>query len=258
MVMSEHEFDVEITRSGRRAADQAALAAAADRDVWHSAAEVLGERVYPTEAGAVRLRVEWPPYGEEPVVRLRVGVSDEREQQDARDLPAFLEVFFHEAFLLFNIAAPGSFGGVVAVSGGEYRVHEIALDARLFETAWVAAARDGGPVILPLAGVVAWYDSLGIGTRQIATDVVPRMLFHLLHLARGSEDEMMTIVRLADGHPLREALIRGTAPVVHPMHDETLDAKVEEIDWTEDADVAASAAVAELQARARDFRSDAS
>jgi len=249
--MNKQDFDAEITRNGRMAADRGALARTVDREAWDSAAEALRERIYQTDAGAVRVRAEWPPHDEEPSARLRIEVTDERERGEARDLPAFVELFFHEVFLLFNIAAPGSFSGVVAVSGGEYRVREIALHAPVFETAWVEAARNGGPATLPLAAVVAWYDSLGIGTQQVARAGVARTLFHLLHLARGAEDEVMTIVRLAGAPALREAVMGATAPVVHPMHDEALDPKVEAIDWTEAADHAASSVVADLQARVK-------
>lgn len=250
--MNTHHFNAEITRRERMAADHGALARAADRDVWNSAAEALRDRIYRTDAGMVRVRVEWPPHNIEPSIGLRIEVTDQREGGHAREIPSFVELFFHEAFLLFNIAVPGSFGGVIAASGREYRVHEIALDARIFETAWVAAVRDGGPVTLPLTAVVAWYDSLGIGTQQVARDGIAGTLFHLLHLARGPEDEVMTIVRLAGAHELRDAVIGAAAPVIHPMHDEVLDPQVEEIDWTEAADRAASTVVADLQSRVKD------
>ena len=42
-------------------------------------------------------------------------VVDERVNGDARDIPAFVELFFHDAFLVGNLARPGSFGGVIAV-----------------------------------------------------------------------------------------------------------------------------------------------
>lgn len=217
--MSEHHFDAEIMLTGR--------AAEADR-------ETLGERVYATEAGTVRVRAEWSaPTNGTPVIRVPLHVVDERANGDARDVPAFVELFFHDAFLLFNLAAPGSFGGTISVSGGAYRVHELTFDARLFEYAAASLAA------LPLSDVAAWYDSLQNGTSQLATTAVTKALFQLLHLARGAEDDDMAVIRLAQSAEalqvpvegvaaLRETILRGIAPVLHPMADDALDATLDD------------------------------
>lgn len=217
--MSEHHFDAEIMLSGR--------AAEADR-------EALGERVYATDAGTVRVRAEWSaPADGTPVIRVPLQVVDERANGDARDVPAFVELYFHDAFLLFNLAAPGSFGGVVSVSGGAYRVNELTFDARVFE--YVSASL----AALPLHDVAAWYDSLQNGTQQLATTGVTKALFHLLHLARGTEDDDMTVIRLAQSAEalqvpvealaaLRETILRGIAPVLHPMADDALDSTLDD------------------------------
>jgi hypothetical protein len=242
--MNEYHFDAEITLSGR--------AAEADR-------EELGERAYATGAGAVRVRAEWSAPNDVPVLRVPLHVVDERANGDARDVPAFVELFFHDAFLLFNLAAPGSFGGVISLSGGEYRLRELALDARVFESA--AAAKS-----LPLRDVVAWYDALRIGTSQIAATGVAKALFHLLHLARGPEDDQTSVLRLARAAealgvraetlaPLfahRDAIARGTAPVLHPMADDALDASVDSasLDWTAAVDDAAGVVIGALQSLA--------
>lgn len=266
--MTEQHYEAEITRTPRLAGNLESIAAAADRVVWASAAEALAERVYQTESGEVGVQADWTMVnGEAPSVRVPVVVLDERERPDARDLPAFIELFFHEAFLLFNIAVPGSFSGVIAPSGGELRINELALDARMFEQAWAAAVRGGRERIelLPLADVVVWYDSLGIGTEQIASNATTRVLFNLLHLARVPEGDPMAIVRLAEclealGLPsetlfaLRDAICRGGAPVFHPMFDDALDVRLEDesYDWTEIADDAARVIVSAIQQRVRE------
>jgi len=237
--MNEHHFDAEIMLSGR--------AVDAKR-------EALGERVYATDAGTVRVRAEWTAPDGAPVMRVPLRVVDERANGDARDIPAFVELFFHDAFLLFNLASPGSFSGIVSVSGGSYRVHEMALDARVFDYASASLAT------LPLRDVVAWYDSLQNGTRQLATDGVTKALFHLLHLARGPENDDMTVIRLAQSAEalalpaeelatLRDAIASGTAPVVHPMMDDALDPAIDAIDWTGVIDDAAARVIRELQSR---------
>jgi hypothetical protein len=241
--MNEYHFDTEITLSGR--------AAEVDR-------EELRERVYATGAGAVRVRAEWSPPNDAPVLRVPLRVVDERANGDARDIPAFVELFFHDVFLLFNIAAPGSFGGVISVSGGDYRVRELALDARVFESALAAKS-------LPLRDVIAWYDALQIGTSQLATTGVAKALFHLLNLARGPEDDETSVMRLAQASealaapaetltPLfarRDAVARGTSSVLHPMADDALDASVDaaSLDWTAVVDAAAGVIVGILQAQ---------
>ncbi len=243
---NEYHFDAEITLSGR--------AAEGNREIWRNAEAALRERVYATDAGAVRVRAEWSGPADVPAIRVPLHVADERANGDARDVPAFVELFFHDAFLLFNIAAPGSFGGTVSVSGGAYRVHELALDARVFESAANAKS-------LPLGDVVRWYDALQIGSRQLATSGVAKALFHLLHLARTAEDDEVSVIRLANAakalgnesleplFALRDAIARGTAPVVHPMHDDALDERVEDesLDWTAVVDDAAGVVVGTLQ-----------
>ncbi|HET8775880.1 MAG TPA: hypothetical protein VFP80_18930 [Thermoanaerobaculia bacterium] len=242
--MSEHHFDAEIMLSGR--------AAEADR-------ETLRERVYATDAGTVRVRAEWSaPANGTPVIRVPLHVVDERADGDARDIPAFVELFFHDAFLLFNLAAPGSFGGTISVSGGAYRVQELTFDARTFEYASASLAA------LPLSDVAAWYDSVRNGTNQIATTAVTKALFHLLHLARGAEDDDMTVIRLAQSADalqvpveslaaLRETILRGTAPVLHPMADDALDPAVDDdsLDWSDVIDDAAGRVIGALQSKVR-------
>jgi hypothetical protein len=267
--MTEQHFDAEITRTPRLVGNLESVAAAADQVVWTDAATALRKRVYRTESGAVAVRAGWGAVNAgEPALRIPLVVIDGREQPEPRDLPAFIELFFHDIFLLFNLAVPGSFSGVIAPSGGELRINELTLDAHLFEQAWAEAARGGGrePIEpLPLAEVVAWYDSLGIGTGQIASDATTKVLFHLLHLARVPEGDPLSVLRLAQClealglaserlFALRDAICRGGAPVVHPMFDDALDPRLEDesFDWTEAADEAAGLIVSALQTRARE------
>ncbi|HEY0141966.1 MAG TPA: hypothetical protein VGF48_13790 [Thermoanaerobaculia bacterium] len=215
--------------------------------------EVVRERVY----GGVRVTAEWPRELVAPEMRLAIDVAGEL---DFRDAPAYVELFFHDVFLLLNLAAPGSFGGTISISGDALRVRELTFSARVFE---YAALRDR----LPLDDVIAWYDGLAIGTRQLAHDGVTTALFQLLHLARTAEEEEISILRLARAaegllgaraslrrlFELRDELAHGLGPVFHPMQDDGLDAAVRDAteEWIEIADAAAAVVIGELRERVR-------
>jgi hypothetical protein len=214
--------------------------------------DVVRERVY----GAVRVVAGWPEDLTTPAIRVVVEVQGD---VDPRDAPAYVELFFHDAFLLLNLASPGSFGGMVSIMGGELRVRELVFDPRVFECA--------SAISLPIGKVSAWYEHQQFGTRQVASDAVMVALFQLLRLGRRDErdDEEESILRLASaaeallGRPdslqrlfaLRESIAFGRAALFHPMHDDALDPSVEDAtrEWTEIADLAATAVIGALQAR---------
>lgn len=211
--------------------------------------QTVPERLY----GRVRVAAEWPEDLSSPGPPATVVVSGEVERADA---PAYVELFFHDVFLLANLAVPGSFGGTVTVGGGELRVRALAFSPHVFEGA-------SGLARLPMEQVTAWYDGLELGTRQVATGGASTALFQLLHLSRKGEDEQESILRLAGateallGRPeslrrlfeLSDDIAQRRTPVFHPMHDDALDASVEDAtrEWVEVADQAASAVVGALQ-----------
>ena len=267
---------VQITGLGRTTANLETLTTAADAALWRSAAEELRERAYVTATGAVRVSVDWNPFADrdddddlvpDVLVAIEVNVADERENADPRDAVSFVELFFHDVFLLLNLAVPGSFGGaIVILADGEHRASEVELSARVFEYAWATATRNGGPSIepLPLADVVRWYDALQMGTQQLATTDVTKALFILLHLARAEENESASVLRLGQAlealsaapprfFELRDAIVHGTAPVLHPMADDALDDRVDDasIELVNAADLAASIVVSAIQERVR-------
>lgn len=262
---------VQITGLGRTTANLETLTSAADAALWPSASEVLRERAYVTPTGAVRVSVDWNPLADrgedDDLVALDVNVADGRPNPDPRDAVTFVELFFHDVFLLLNLAVPGSFGGaIVILADGEHRASEIALSARLFEYAWATATRNGGPSIepLPLADVVRWYDALQMGTQQLATTDVTKALFLLLHLARAEENESASVLLLGQAlealskdaprfFEIRDAIVHGTAPVLHPMADGALDDRVDDasIELVNAADLAASIVVSAIQERVR-------
>jgi hypothetical protein len=200
--MNKHRFSVEVARQTR---GPNAV------EFFRGAAVVLCDRAY----GDILVQADWTPLAsQEDVVRIDVTVTGELA---ARDVPAYVELFFHDAFLLFNIALPGSFGGAITISGGEFRVNGLSFDAAPFAC---------GALSVPLAEVVDWYPR---ETNQIASTPMQNVLFHLLHIGRGGRDEWMQRARLNE---CLKALGAGVAleeiAVIHPMHDETLDARVDD------------------------------
>ena len=216
--------------------------------------EVVRERLYGGDGG-VRVSAEWPAKLAAPEVRVALEVRGELEPRDA---PAYVELFFHDVFLLLNLASPGSFGGTISITGGELRVRELTFDPRVFAYAAPLAT-------LPLADVTAWYDGLQLGTQQVASGGVATALVQLLHLARGPECDEDSVMRLAiastalDVQPpqrlfeLRDDIAHGRVPMLHPMHDDALDPRVEDAtrEWIEVADAAAHLVIADLQERVR-------
>jgi hypothetical protein len=239
--MSEYRFTAEVARHAPVTNSDANAAA----ELWRGAVIAMRERVYTTPGGIVRVRADWTSLASvHDVVRIDVQVIDDAEHLAPRDIPSFVELFFHDVFLLFNIALPGSFGGAITVTGGEYRANDLSFDASAFAYAVVTTT-------VPLPEVVAWYRG---GTEQIAETPMQKVLFHLLHIARGGSDEWMLRVRLSEclealGMPDPSLSIAGAA-VINPMHDEVLDERVDD-DATELIDQAMAHVLTAIQEAVR-------
>src|SRR5262245_57248805 len=115
-----HKLDADISGIGR-VVELGRAAEDADRKVWESVAEVLGERTYRD----ARVVAEWSQAIGQGAMRLALRI-------EADDPACYAELFFHDVFLMLNLAAPGSFGGTISLVGA----HDFTLDARLFEYAW--------------------------------------------------------------------------------------------------------------------------
>lgn len=201
--------------------------------IFTSVREVLSEWRY----GAAIVTAAWPERVSE-AITLGVSVSE----GDASEASVLAEYFVHDVYLICNIAEPGSFGGVFSIDGAA----AFTLDARVFE---YARPRSG---TVPLAVVAKWFDALNLGTNEAGTPMA-KALFHLLHLARMQEDELLSVVRLAEaaaalGITRQKVfdLLRGPIPVVHPV----AEADELSLQWIDAADLAVGAVVAEIQKEA--------
>jgi hypothetical protein len=203
--MNDYRFTAEVARQTR-------LPNAVD--FFRDAAAALRDRAY----GNILVQADWTLLAsDDDIVRIDVAVIDVEGRLAPRDVPAYVELFFHDAFLLFNIALPGSFGGAITVTGGEFRVNDLSFDAAPFAC---------GASSMPLAEVVAWHPA---ETNQIASTPMQTALFHLLHIGRGGHDEWMQRARLNECSKALgiEGALEGI-PIIHPMQDETLDARVDD------------------------------
>jgi hypothetical protein len=222
--MNQHKFSAEVARQTR---------VPNAGDFFRGAAGALRDRAY----GNILVQADWTPLAsDDDIVRIDVTVTGEIEPHD---IAAYVELFFHDAFLLFNIALPGSFGGAITVTGGDFRVNDLSFDAAPFAC---------GAQPTPLPEVVAWYPG---GTSQIASTPIQTVLFHLLHIGRGGHDEWMQRARLNEclkalgiHEPIEEI------PVIHPMHDDSLDAQLDDA-ATNIVDAAVRRVLTELQDAAR-------
>lgn len=200
--MNQHKFTAEVARQMR-----VPKAAGFFRD----AATALRDRAY----GNILVQADWTPLAsDDDIVRVEVTVTGDI---DPGDVPAYVELFFHDAFLLFNIALPGSFGGAITLTGGDFRANDLSFDAAPFAC---------GAESIPLPEVVAWYPG---GTNQIASTPIQTVLFHLLHIGRGGHDEWTQRARLNECLKALEIdePIEDIA-VIHPMHDDSLDARLDD------------------------------
>jgi hypothetical protein len=199
--MNQHRFSAEVARQTRGPNAS---------EFFREAAAALQDRAY----GNILVQANWTPLASnDDIVRVELTVTGEI---DARDVPAYVELFFHDAFLLFNIASPGSFGGAITVTG-DMRVNDLSFDAAPFAC---------GAESVPLSEVAARYPA---ATNQIVSTPMDIVLFHLLHIGRGNHDEWMQRARLNEclkalgiDDPIEEIA------VIHPMHDESLDARLDD------------------------------
>src|SRR5436305_4981454 len=84
MTMNTHKFSAEVARQSR---------VANAGEFFRDAANALRERAY----GDVLVQADWTPLAsDEDVVRIDVTVTGDLE---TRDVPAYVELFFHDAFL---------------------------------------------------------------------------------------------------------------------------------------------------------------
>jgi len=224
--MNTHKFSAEVARQGR---------VPNAGEFFRDAAVAFREHAY----GNILVQTDWTPLAsDDDIVRIDLTVTGDIEP---RDVPAYVELFFHDAFLLFNIALPGSFGGTITLTGGDFRANDLSFDAAPFAC---------GAESMPLSEVIAWYPA---ETNQIASTPVQTALFHLLHIARSTPDEWTYRAHLAECQTALGLEPLAEIAVTHPMHDESLDNRIND-DATDILDRAMVRVLTAVQEAAREGR----
>lgn len=109
--------------------------------------------------------------------------------------------FIHEIFLIINLASPGccNFGYSTISASDETWSETFDLSPYTFESAWHDSLKIKWPKItsFSLKLVFEWFNSLNIGTCEIATTPISKALFALLHIAHALDFEPGSLVWLA-------------------------------------------------------------
>jgi len=113
----------------------------------------------------------------------------------------FVEVFLHEVFLIANFTAPGSAEfWKLSFFGGEYE-RDIRLSAFSFDVGWTSHLNGDWPEVraLPYERVLRWFAAVDMGCRQRPRSGVESALYVLLHMAKGGDAYIDSIVWLFHG-----------------------------------------------------------
>jgi hypothetical protein len=269
--MTHFRFDVRISIPERTQRDLTGRPLV--EDVLRTAASVLAFREYGSGSVRTLVTADWPALlqlkaGDRDDARLAVAVSGEVEEAAALTCA---QLFCHDVFITFNLAAPGELS--IVLPGPD----ELVLDASIFDYAHAAAKRHQWPIVQPptLQQLVAWYDALDLRPERAPTSAAATAIFVLLQLARDSEWNELSVLRLAaalealfgKNEPaaarlltkealevvaiLREkrlALGDGAIRITHPMRDiaQTPQDEEAEIRLLDTLDLAVSLVMAEL------------
>lgn len=212
---------------GRSYADSDEIAYPADRVAWTDAPELLRERRFLVGDTTVQIEIDWRPVASEMLRQARYtareyqklsrrqkertgrrlgairipAVVTEAGRQRRHRTPALdlLRLAVHEAFLILNIAVPGSFSAAQMRIETERYPYPVSMRAELFEDAWISAIHQKWPSItpLPVSDVISWHRGLGLGTTQVATSRIAKALFSIQHASQIVREDPTVVIWLA-------------------------------------------------------------
>ncbi len=186
---------------------------------WSEVTDVLSRRIYRHPMGDVIVSANWDEAKSVSIASLDGTFNEDRRYDVFKEnfqVPVvctvvkpesvkaserhFLELFLYDFFLCLNLSAPGSCDFFSAyIDPPQGKRSDMKLSASLFEGLWMRDVKANWGLInrVPLRQVVQWFDSLDLGTRQIAASRMERSLFALLHLCHLDGAEPSDLVWLA-------------------------------------------------------------
>lgn len=163
-------------------------------------------------------------------VSLKCKVETNSIKLNTKMVSYYLELFFFELFSVMNLSGPGccNFSKTsISDTDGNVLIDEMDLSSHFFEHSWDIYLEEHWPVIkyIPLEISWTWYQSLNIGTKQLAETSTEIVLFALLSISKNSNFEATNVIWLAHalealyGNPkknIKQLLIARICIVLNP------------------------------------------
>ncbi|ODA41063.1 HEPN domain-containing protein [Desulfosporosinus sp. BG] len=136
-------------------------------------------------------------------VSLKCKVKTPSKNLGTRIVSYYLELFFYELFLVLNLSGPGCCNfSKTNISSNTVRNrfnHQLNLSSNFFENAWDIYFNEKWPIVkcIPLNNSWNWYQSLNIGTKQLANTRIERVLFALMTISKNSIFDATNVIWLA-------------------------------------------------------------
>lgn len=126
-------------------------------------------------------------------VEVKVEIWGENEFRKYSWYPKFFaEKYIYDFFCIMNLANPGScdFFNLHHISSEKYSNGRIHLSSYNFEEALFEALEEQSPYAkeIDIEKVLYWYNSLGLGTKQIAEIPIEKTIFSMLHFCKADGD----------------------------------------------------------------------
>lgn len=166
-----------------------------DRDVLTSLPALFSKRTYVVGRRRLVVKANWRKYARRPErpkdISIRLDVAHVPRRSGAEFAADLAEVYLSELFLVANVASPGvisNFDAVLETLDPQLTVRRrlAQMDGYVFDRAWWDSIVGTPPPVgsLAVGDVLAWFDRLQIGSRQIAVAPIEKALFNTLHACR--------------------------------------------------------------------------
>jgi len=249
------------------------------KNAWIEAEQLLSNVNYSTHHGLIDIHVNWTSAinglssfsRTEAKPQATIKVHKKMKNEAARNIArSCLELYLSNYFMIMNLAVPGvcNFYNTEIISSRESNRSKIELDCYQIEAAIKFSREIGWPIIkdIEMSRVYTWLKALKIGTRQVASSRIERVLFAFLNALHGDatitnilwlshalecfydtpsieivkhlrnrsfkwlpvpENNKKVIKKVFDNfYAIRSAYVHGTLEIVHPSSNEVIDEEV--------------------------------